>query len=169
MNVEDIIKVTATINLYAIALDSHRYDLFDKVFAEDCRTDFGGGAAFVGRDALKQAFAAIHAPFHSTQHIVSGHSVTADGDRAFCVSYVHGYFSRVIDGHICVFDSTGWYDDQLVRAGTGWLIKDRVSRMVTANGDHRVMQAMPGVDVAFNLLSLGDEGDAGRVAYLKAV
>ena len=169
MHIEDIVKVTATVNLYAVALDSHRYDLFDRVFTQGAKTDFGGGAAFTGRDALKETFAAIHAPFHSTQHIISGHSVAVNGDQAWCVSYVHGYFTRVIDGAICVFDSTGWYDDQLVRHDDGWLIQDRISRMTTANGDHRVMQAMPGVDADFQLLSLGSEAEAGRVAYLRHV
>lgn len=169
MKPEDVVKVTATLNLYAVALDSHRYDLFDRVFAEDVRADFGGGAEFRSREALVTAFQAIHEPFHSTQHIVSGHSVTVDGNAAYCLSYVHAYFTRVIGGALCVFDSSGWYDDQLVRQGDAWLIKDRVSRMVTANGDHRVMQAMPGVDVDFKLLSLATEADAGRITYLRQV
>lgn len=169
MSSHDTVSIVACTNLYAVALDSHRYDLFDRVFTEDVRTDFGGGAEFSGRAALVSAFKAIHEPFKSTQHIVSGHCVTVDGDTAFCISYVHAYFTRVIDGAACVFDSSGWYDDQLVRHGGGWLIKDRVSRMVTANGDHRVMQAMPGVDVDFKLLSLGTEADAGRVEFLRRV
>jgi ketosteroid isomerase-like protein len=166
---EDTVRIVAVINLYAVALDSHRYDLFDRVFARDARTDFGGGAAFEGRDALVEAFKAIHAPFHATQHIISGHSVTVTGDAAFCLSYVHAYFTRRINGQLCVFDSTGWYDDRLVRQADGWRIGHRISRMVTANGDHRVMQAMPGIDVDFKLLSLGEEAEQGRIEFLKHV
>lgn len=164
---DDTIKIISTINLYAIALDCHRYDLFDQVFTDDVRTDFGGGAEFRGRQPLVDAFIAIHAPFASTQHIVSGHSVRAEGDTACCLSYVHAYFTRNIDGALCVFDSSGWYDDQIVRQGAGWRIKDRVSRMVTANGDHRVMQAMPGIDVDFKLLSLSAEAAAGQIKFFK--
>lgn len=169
MSSNDVTSVIACTNLYAIALDSHRYDLFDRVFTEEVRSDFGGGAAFNGRAALVSAFKAIHEPFNSTQHIVSGHSVTVDGDAAFCLSYVNAFFTRIIDGALCVFNSTGWYDDQLVRHADGWLIKDRVSRMVTATGDHRVMEAMPGVDVDFKLRSLAAEADAGAVQYLRQI
>ncbi len=169
MSSNDTTDIIACLNLYAVALDAHRYDLFDRIFTEDARTDFGGGAKFRGRAPLVTAFKAIHAPFHSTQHIISGHSVVVDGDAAFCMSYVHAYFTRIIDGDLSSFDSSGWYDDQLVRHRDGWLIKDRVSRMVTANGDHRVMQAMPGVDVDFKLLSLSAEADAGRIEYLRRV
>lgn len=169
MSSNDTTAIIGCINLYAIALDSHRYDLFERVFTDDARTDFGGGAEFNGRTQLATAFEAIHEPFSATQHIVSGHSVTVDGDKAFCMSYVHAYFVRVIDGATCVFDSSGWYDDQLVRHGDGWRIKYRVSRMVTANGDHRVMQAMPGVDVDFKLRSLAVDTAAGHVEYLRQV
>lgn len=169
MNSNDATNVIACINLYAIALDSHRYDLFDQVFTGDVRCDFGGGATFNDRPTLVSAFKVIHEPFNSTQHIVSGHSVAIDGNAAFCMSYVNAFFTRIIDGVLCVFNSTGWYDDQLVRHGNGWLIKDRVSRMVTVTGDHRVMQAMPGVDVDFKLRSLAAETAAGAVQYLRQI
>jgi len=169
MSSNDVIDVISTINLYPVALDSHRYDLFARIFSADATTDFGGGAAFTGLEQLVGTFKAIHEPFFATQHIVSGHSVQVSGDRATCFSYVHGFFTRRIDGKLCVFDSTGWYDDQLVRVDDGWRISYRVSRMVTANGDHRVMQAMPGVDVNFNLLSLGEEAAAGNIVYLREI
>lgn len=162
---DDLSQIVNVVNLYAVATDSHRYDLFERVFTPDVRIDFGGGAAWTSREQLMQGFKAIHAVFSATQHIVSGHTSIVDGDEAHCVSYVHARFLRDIpDG---VFDSTGWYDDQLVRTAEGWRIKDRVSRMVSATGNHRVMQAMPDVDTNFNLLSLFGEAAEGRVRFLE--
>lgn len=37
--------------------------------------------------------------------------------------------------------------------------------MVSATGEHRVMQAMPDVDTDFKLKSLATEAEAGRVAF----
>lgn len=166
MSQDDLSQIINVVNLYAVALDSHRYDLFEHVFTPDVRIDFGGGAAWTGRDQLVQGFKAIHAVFSATQHITSGHASVIEGDTARCLSYVHARFLRDIpDG---LFDSTGWYDDQLVRTGDGWRIKDRVSRMVSATGNHRVMQAMPDVDTNFNLMSLYVESAAGRVRFLGA-
>lgn len=164
-NSDDLIQITNVLNLYAVALDSHRYDLFEKVFTPDVRIDFGGGAAWTSRAALESGFKAIHAVFAATQHIVSGHAIEVDGDRARSLSYVNARFMRDIDGKRAVFDSTGWYDDALIRTPEGWRIKDRVSRMVSATGEHRVMQAMPDVDTDFKLKSLAAEAEAGRVAF----
>src|SRR5262249_3827458 len=157
------------VNLYAVALDAHRYELFEQIFTPDIRIDFGGGAAWSDRKTLQDGFKAIHAVFSATQHIVSGHAILQSGEGAHCLSYVHARFLRPIEGKLAVFDSTGWYDDALVRTDEGWRIKDRVSRMVSATGDHRVMQAMPGVDTDFQLLSLAGEADAGRVGFFSAV
>jgi hypothetical protein len=154
-------EVTNVINLYAVALDSRRYDLFPQIFTEDVRCDFGGGAAWTDRASLMLAFDAIHAGFAATQHIVAGHTIRIDGSDAWCVSYVNARFLKAIDGKTAVFESTGWYDDRLRRTDAGW----RTSRMVSAGGEHRVMQAMPEIDTEFVLLSLADEAAAGRVAF----
>lgn len=167
MRPDDLASVTNVINLYAMALDSHRYDLFEAVFTDDVRCDFGGGAAWSDRASLVAAFEQIHAAFSAHQHMVTGHTIVIDDDRARCLSYVNARFRRVVDGKDALFDSTGWYDDRLVRTAAGWRIDDRISRMVTAAGDAGVMQAMPDVDTAFSLLSLADEAQAGRIRFFE--
>lgn len=166
MGGDDISQITNVVNLYAVALDGHRYDLFEQVFTPDVRIDFGGGAEWSSRSALQEGFLAIHAVFSATQHIVSGHATMVDGDKACCLSYVYARFLRRLEDGLGVFDSTGWYDDKLVRTEQGWRIQHRISRMVAATGDHRVMQAMPGVNTDFQLFSLADEASAGRIGLL---
>jgi hypothetical protein len=164
---DDIAQIVNVINTYAVAVDAHRYELFERVFCDDIRCDFGGGASFNDRQTLSSVFAQIHAVFDATQHITSGHAVTVSGDRAKCLSYVSARFRRDIDDVPCVFESTGWYDDLLVRTSGGWRIKDRTSRMVSYGGDIRVMQAMPGIDTDYRLLALSAEDRAGRVSFFK--
>jgi hypothetical protein len=158
-------EIVNVINLYAVAVDSHRYSLFESVFTEDVRCNFGGGAAFTDRQTLTSVFADIHAVFDATQHITSGHAIAVDGDRAHCLSYVSAKFRRQIAEADCVFESTGWYDDVLVRTANGWRITDRTSRMVTYGGDIRVMRVMPGVDTNYSLSSLAGEAEAGRIKF----
>ena len=86
------------VNLYPVAVDTQRWALFDHVFTHDVVADFGGPAAWTDLATLKQAFAAIHAPFDCTQHVTTNHHVALDGDRATCLSYVHGRFFRDVDG-----------------------------------------------------------------------
>lgn len=154
-----------TINSYAVAVDARRYDLFEQIFTEDVRCDFGGGAAFTDRATLQKVFADIHAVFDATQHMTSGHAITLHGDRANCLSYVSGRFRRRLEEGEGLFQSTGWYDDVLVRTPAGWRIADRTTRMVSVAGDPRVMQVMPGVDTNYTLLSLYTEAAEGRIRY----
>lgn len=169
MNGADYSQIVNVVNLYAVAVDSHRYDLFDRVFTDDIRCDFGGGpgAAFTDRETLASTFQQIHAVFAATQHITSGHAIHLSGDRAHCFSYVSARFRREVEGAgDCLFTSTGWYDDTLVRTAEGWRIKDRTSRMVSYGGDIRVMQVMPGVDTNYQLLSLFEEAAKGEIKFL---
>ncbi len=167
MVAEDVALITNLVNLYPIAVDSHRYGMFEKIFTEDIRCDFGGGAAFTDRATLTRVFKDIHAVFTATQHMTSGHAVTVTGEEARCFSYVCGRFRRKLDDGNGLFESTGWYDDLLVRTPIGWRIKDRISRMVTYSGDLRVMQTMPGIDTSYALVSLYEEAHAGRVRFFE--
>jgi hypothetical protein len=169
MMADDYSSIVNVTNLYAVAVDSHRYDLFTRIFTEDIHCDFGGGAAFTDRATLQTVFKDIHEVFSATQHITSGHVITLDGDEAHCFSYVSARFRRGLEDGEGVFQSTGWYDDVLVRTEEGWRIRERVSRMVTCGGDVRVMQAMPGVDTNYVLLSLAQEAEGGRIKFLSRI
>lgn len=169
MSSDDVLSTISIVNLYAVAVDSHRYDLFDRIFTPDVKIDFGGGYGWTGLDPLKTSFEAIHAPFFSTQHIVSGHNVTVERDEAFCLSYVHARFQREVDGKRRLFDSTGWYDDKLIRTSAGWRIKERVSRMVSTIGDTRVMLPTAEADTPFDVLALAAERKADRVSFFAAI
>jgi hypothetical protein len=68
-----------------------------------------------------------------------------------------------------MFESTGWYDDRLVRTDQGWRIAQRVCRMVWWGGNPRVLETVEGVKVEHALNSLRSEARAGRLEYLHAI
>ena len=169
MRSEDVIDVVNVINLYPIAVDTQRWDLFDRIFALDAVTDFGGGARWTDLASLKRDFAIVHGPFEATQHMTTNHQVVADGDVAHCISYVHGRFIRQVPKGGNMFESGGWYDDRLVRTADGWRIKVRACRSIWCGGNPVVLQTMPGVTGEQTLDSLSREAAAGNIAYLKAL
>jgi hypothetical protein len=120
---EDIVEIINVINLYSVAVDTRRWDLFDRVFTEDAHTDFGGPATWNDLVSLKQAFEIIHRPFEATLHVTTNHQVVVNDDRANCLSYVHGRFIREVSHSRSMFESLGWYDDLPVRSPLGWRIK----------------------------------------------
>ena len=161
--VPDIVNL---INLYAIAVDSRQWGLFDQVFTADAVTDFGGGAAFSGLETIRTVFAAIHDPFDSTLHVTTNHHVRVDGAAATCLSYVHGRFVRDVGEGGSMFESTGWYDDALVLTGEGWRIGIRRCRTVWWGGNPRVLQTDPNVHVETVLNALHRDAGAGEVGHI---
>lgn len=169
MQAADITEIVNLINLYPVAVDTQQWHLLDRVFTEDATADFGGNAAFSGLANIKQVFAAIHEPFGSTQHVTTNHQVLVNGDTATCISYVHGRFIRDVGEGGNMYESTGWYDDQLVRTPQGWRIRVRNCRSVWWGGNPRVLQTTDDVDAEPVLSSLRDEVRAGTVAHSKAL
>ena len=162
----DIALIVNLVNTYPVAVDTHDWALFDRVFTPDVEADFGGGAAWCGLEPLKQAFAMIHAPFTATQHITTNHQVVVAGERASCLSYVHGRFIRPVPAGGDMFESTGWYEDGLVRTPHGWRIARRFCRMQWWGGNPAVLETAPGVKVEHVLDSLRAEAAGGRLAHL---
>lgn len=165
---QDIVEIINVINLYPVAVDAQRWELFDRIFTADAETNFGGGAKWTDLASLKRDFAAIHEPFEATLHFTSNHQVTIDGDTASCISYVRGQFIRDVGPGGNMFESTGWYDDQLVRTPAGWRIRVRACRSVWAGGNPQVLNTQPGVTGEQQMDSLAREARAGRVRHLQA-
>jgi hypothetical protein len=165
----DIAEIVNLINFYPIAVDSQQWHLFDRIFTEDCEADFGGPAAWKGLAPLKQAFEAIHAPFASTQHATRGHHVVVEGDRATCLSYVHGRFIRDVPEGGNMFESIGWYDDALVRTAAGWRIARRSCRTQWSGGNPAVLQTTPEVQAEAAFDSLRTEAREGRIGHFEAL
>jgi hypothetical protein len=169
MHSADIVEIINVINLYPVAVDSLRWDLFDLIFTEDVHCEFGGPAKWSDLASLKRDFAIVHGPFEATQHVTTNHQVVVNGDHAHCLSYVHGRFIRQVSQGGNMFESTGWYDDELLRLRGGWRIKFRSCRTVWSGGNPLVLQTMPGVTGEQKFDSLSREAAAGNIHYLRAV
>ncbi|MGE3693004.1 MAG: nuclear transport factor 2 family protein [Novosphingobium sp.] len=167
METQDIAAIVNTVNLYPVAVDAQQWVLFDKVFTKDAETDFGGAAVFSGLATIKQVFEAIHAPFSATQHATRGHHVVVSGDSATCLSNVHALFIRDVGGEGGnMFESSGWYDDRLVRTVQGWRIARRVCRTIWSGGNPAVLQTTPDVHVEEVFASLRGDAAKGEVAHV---
>jgi hypothetical protein len=159
----DIIQL---INLYGLAMDTRRWDLFDRIFTEDCDADYGPTSHWTDRAQFKQDFGAFHELFDATQHMMTNHLVHVKGDRAAALTYGSWRLIRHAAGDPPVWDGTGWYDDELVRTGAGWRIARRVCRVVFWTGNPRVQSPMEEIEFKLDLHSLAGEAAEGRLNYL---
>jgi hypothetical protein len=166
MSGNEIAEIVNVVNFYAVAVDSHAWELFDRIFTEDVEADFGGAAVWQGLGPLKDAFAAIHASFASTQHATRGHHVAIDGDRATCLSYVHANFIRDVPEGGNRYEAIGWYDDALRRTPAGWRIARRISRTQWSGGNPAVLESAPGDHAPDSLRAEAHRGTVGHLAAL---
>lgn len=166
MSDSDVVAITQLVNLYGVAVDTQRWDLFDRIFTGDVEADFSEGAHWTDLAQFKADFADFHDPFDSTQHTMSTHVVHVDGDRAH--SFCNGSWRLVrkaVDGNP-LWDGTGWYDDALVRTSEGWRISHRACRITWWTGDPLVNETIPGVKFDLATTVLRHEAAAGRVGVL---
>ncbi|WP_405010081.1 nuclear transport factor 2 family protein [Kitasatospora sp. NBC_01539] len=166
----DKAAVIEVLNLYGLALDAHRWDLFDRVFTEDVTAEFGpAGAAWKGLAEFKRSFAEFHEGLDSHQHTMMGHVVHVDGDRANAFSYGNWLLVRDSADGGPSWQGTGWYDDELVRTDGGWRIQHRVCRLMSWTGNPLVPEpnAEHHPDMHTNVLR--EHSEAGRVAFLNAI
>lgn len=170
MSDTDVAAIIRTLNLYALAMDTQRWDLFDQIFTPDVDADYTDPAHWRDLESFRRDFAAYHAPFDSTQHTMTNHLVQVSGDTAD--AFVYGSWLLIRRGtqggdH---WQGVGWYDDTLVRTADGWRIKRRACRVTWSGGNPRVNQP-PSDDVSFDTSAkvLREEARAGRVAFVNAV
>ena len=161
------------LNLYGFAVDTQRWDLFDQLFTHSVDADFGGSAHWTSLTQFKADFAAFHAPFDVTQHVMTNHQVRVDGDSARSFTYgawrLIRHAAEGAEGHGPLWDGTGWYDDLWAKTKHRWLITQRVCRVVWSTGNDRVKETIPGVVFENVYDSLKDEAAAGRLGFLTAL
>ena len=163
---EDIIEL---INLYGLAMDTQRWDLFDRIFTPDCDADYGETSHWTDREQFKNDFGSFHELFDATQHVMTNHLVKVDGDRAASHTYGSWRLIRHAAGDPPVWDGTGYYDDQWVRTDDGWRIAGRVCRVVFWTGNPRVQTPMEDIEFQLDLVSMRKDRDGAGLNILKAL
>jgi 3-phenylpropionate/cinnamic acid dioxygenase small subunit len=122
----DWLAISDVLIRYATALDGRDWELLASCFTDDATLDYDTSGTY-GRDAFVEHCRAGLAGMKATQHCVTNHVISTDGDRAHSTSYVIAQHVREND---VTFALGGTYSDDLVRAGTEWRIASR--RFVTS-------------------------------------
>jgi 3-phenylpropionate/cinnamic acid dioxygenase small subunit len=120
----DIFEIRDVIDRYATAIDQRDWELLRSCFAEDCEADYGRSGRWTGRSPLVAWLEEIHRDVGPTQHRITNHRVTLDGDCAGAVSYFDALLLVEHREHD-LLQVTGSYTDELRRTAGGWQIASR--------------------------------------------
>lgn len=131
-----IIEVT---HRYCWALDSRRLADLDEVFLPAATADLLA-PLLTGREAIRNRIAAALDPLDATQHSVTNHMITVDGDRATCRCYLQSQHVRHAATGSPNYIIAGRYEDELLRSPDGWRIAFRRLVVVWTEGNLNVVR-----------------------------
>ena len=167
---DDKAQIIEVMNLYGFALDAQAWELFDRIFTKDVKAEFGpAGAAWTDLAIFKHAFASFHSTLDNHQHTMMGHLVHVEGDKAWAFSYGNWLLVREAAQGGPNWLGTGWYDDELVRCASGWLISKRVCRLLSWTGNPNVPEPNFQQTPVMTTNVLFQHVKEGKVGYFNAI
>ena len=112
---------------YATGLDSRDFKLFRSCFADELDTDFtsvfGGTPRKVSADRWTEAARRTMIGLQATQHMITNHVITVEGDTATCIAYVQARHYLPNDTGDHTQTMFGYYTNHFIRTTEGWKIK----------------------------------------------
>ena len=118
----DRMEIIDVENRYAMGVDTRDSELHGSCFAEELEVDMSGMGAgepmkMSGKAWAEQAVSLVSI-FEATQHMITNHVITIDGDRATCVAYVKAQHYNPES----IWTVVGYYTNTLERTAEGWKI-----------------------------------------------
>jgi hypothetical protein len=111
---------------YATGLDSRDWPLYRSCFTDEMDADFtsvfGGQPRRVRADQWVAAARRLMTPLKATQHMITNHVITIDGDEATCVAYVQARHHLPNDTGASEQNMFGYYTNRFARTPEGWKI-----------------------------------------------
>jgi 3-phenylpropionate/cinnamic acid dioxygenase small subunit len=119
----DRLEISDVLLRYATGIDTRDWPLFRTVFTEDCELDYGEIGTWHGADAVVDFMVAAHEMAGHTMHRITNRVIAVDGDTATARAYVDALIMS--QDNTSGVNAAGFYDDEFVRADSGWRIARR--------------------------------------------
>lgn len=132
LSTEDRLAIGEVLAAYCHHLDLGRWEEFRALFTDDCRLDFGElMGRFEGRDGVTRFTDVMAGMGLFMRHFTTNVVLTGDDTRVRAESYV----LAVTGPAGARAQTTGRYEDELVKMGGRWLIRNRRALLDTPSAD----------------------------------
>ena len=122
LSAEDRVAIGELLASYCYAIDLGRWETLPQLFTDDCRLDFGATmGVHEGREGLRAFTDSLRAASIRMRHYLTNVVIAGDGERARAESYVLAFVGE--PGTLR--QTTGRYEDELVKRGGRWAIRVR--------------------------------------------
>src|SRR5712692_8329180 len=129
---------------YATGLDSRDWALFRSCFTDEIEVDFtsvfGGDPRKVSADRWADAARRTLSGLAATQHMITNHVITVDGDKALCVAYVQAQHYLPNDRGDSIQTMGGYYTNRFVRTPQGWRIRSCKLTLTWTTGNWHIFE-----------------------------
>ena len=144
-NTADRAAIINTVNQYFQRLDRHEWETLQSCLAEgeltiDFTAMFGGEPTSPTADEQVELSRQLSSGFDATQHMVSSHVVTIDGDEAICETSIQVTMFLPNDRGDDFWEGAGFGDFNLVREERGWHIAGITMTRLWAEGNGELFE-----------------------------
>ena len=136
----DRIAITDVVNSMGTLADLGQYDQLQQLFTDEVTVDytslFPGEVQNISSEQLMTQWQSTLPGFDATQHMITNHQITVDGDEATAVAYVRA--THKLGDAMWVVG--GYYVDELVRTDEGWKLKAIQYNALYEEGDRSLVE-----------------------------
>ena len=130
---------------YATGIDMRDWALYRTCFADEIEVDFssvfgGGGPRKVSGDRWTETVRRTISGLQATQHLITNHVITVDGDTAQCVAYLQAQHYLPNDKGDSLQTMGGYYTNHFIRTPQGWRIKSCKLTLTWNTGNWHVFE-----------------------------
>ncbi|MFI6742322.1 nuclear transport factor 2 family protein [Nonomuraea sp. NPDC050451] len=145
---EDRLAIIETCTRMAWHADQREWDRLGEVFADSVTLDYtslnGGEPVVLTPAQIVEAWSGLLGAFDATQHLITNHLVTVDGDTALCTASFQATHRLTDPFGSPLWTLGGTYRFDLVRSDGAWKIAAVVMSATWADGNRNLMSLAAG-------------------------
>ncbi len=134
------LAITDVVNSVGTLADLRQWSQLQELFTEEVTIDytslFEGEVQNISSQQLMTQWQSLLPGFDATQHLITNHQITVNGDKATVLAYVRA--THKLGDEMWVVG--GYYVDELVRTDEGWKIKAIQYNALYEEGDRSLLE-----------------------------